>query len=59
MHVDNKFMKANCLWEMKDEMEQEPIRLWIRCWASSEEAMNGIKNVWIGALNDVCLVSEP
>ena len=23
-----EFMKASCLWEMNDEMEQEPIRLW-------------------------------
>ena len=23
-----EFMKGSCLWEMKDEMEREPIRLW-------------------------------
>ena len=23
-----EFVKASCIWEMKDEMEQEPIRLW-------------------------------
>ena len=23
-----EFMKASCLWEMKDEIEREPIKLW-------------------------------